>query len=53
MSKITDIFGAVGSWNDIPPYQAQERGLTKAYELLSDGLLKQINLAVFFVVNEW
>lgn len=47
-----DVFGAMGSWNDSPPWYAHERGLDKEYEDLSDELLKQIRLAAMYAVNE-
>lgn len=47
-----DVFGAMGSWNDSPPYYAHEKGLDKEYETLSDELLKQIRMAVMYAVNE-
>ncbi len=43
----------MGSWNDSPPYMAQEKGLEKEYETLSDQLLKQIRSAILYSVNEW
>lgn len=48
-----DVFGAMGSWNDSPPYMAHEKGLDKEYEELSARLLKNIRLAVLYAVNEW
>ena len=48
-----DVFGAMGSWNDSPPYMAQEKGLEKEYDELSARLLKNIRLAVLYAVNEW
>lgn len=48
-----DLFGAMGSWNDSPPFMAHEKGLDKEYEELSARLLKNIRLAVFYAVNEW
>lgn len=47
-----DLFGAMGSWNDSPPYMAHEKGLDKEYDELSARLLKNIRLAVLFAVNE-
>ena len=52
-SDKADVFGAMGSWNDSPPYMAHEKGLDKEYEELSARLLKNIRLAVFYAVNEW
>jgi len=46
-----DVFGAMGSWNDSPPYMAHEKGLDKEYDLLSGELLKQIRLAILFAIN--
>lgn len=48
-----DVFGAMGSWNDSPPFMAHEKGLDKEYEELSARLLKNIRLAVFYAINEW
>ena len=48
-----DVFGAMGSWNDSPPYMAHEKGLDKEYERLSDELLRNIRLALLYAINEW
>ena len=48
-----DVFGAMGSWNDSPPYMAHEKGLEKEYDELSARLLKNIRLAVLYAINEW
>ena len=48
-----DVFGAMGSWNDGPPYMAHEKGLDAEYDQLSAELLKNIRLAVLYAVNEW
>lgn len=48
-----DVFGAMGSWNDYPPYMAHEKGLDNEYDELSARLLKNIRLAVLYAVNEW
>ena len=48
-----DVFGAMGSWNDSPPYMAHEKGLDKEYETLSAELLKNVRLAILYAVNEW
>ncbi|MBD5129014.1 MAG: hypothetical protein HDT43_03690 [Ruminococcaceae bacterium] len=48
-----DVFGAMGSWNDSPPYMAHEKGLDEEYWELSARLLKNIRLAVFYAINEW
>ncbi len=52
-ASYADVFGAMGSWNDSPPYSAHEKGSDQEYETLSKELLKQIRLAVLFAVNEW
>ena len=48
-----DVFGAMGSWNDSPPFAAHEKGLDAEYDRLSDALLKNIRLAAMYAVNEW
>ena len=48
-----DVFGAMGSWNDSPPYDAEEKGLGQKYNDLSAELLRQIRLAILYSVNEW
>lgn len=52
-ASIADVFGAMGSWNDSPPYLAHEKGLDKEYETLSADLLKNIRLAILYAINEW
>jgi hypothetical protein len=52
-ASTADVFGAMGSWNDSPPYMAHEKGMDKEYELLSSELLKQVRLATLFTINEW
>lgn len=52
-ASLADVFGAMGSWNDSPPYMAHEKGLDKEYEQLSNELLKNIRLALLYAVNEW
>ncbi len=52
-ASIADVFGAMGSWNDSPPYMAHKKGLDKEYETLSADLLKNIRLAILYAVNEW
>lgn len=47
-----DVFGAMGSWNDSPPYYAHEKGLEKEYDALSDALLKQLRKNLMFITNE-
>jgi len=52
-ASTADVFGAMGSWSDSPPYMAHEKGLDKEYESLSEELLKQVRRAVLFSINEW
>ena len=46
-----DVFGAMGSWNDSPPYEAQKKGLKDEYDRLSDALLKYNRLNMLYAVN--
>ena len=46
-ASTADVFGAMGPWNDSPPYMAHEKGLEKEYESLSDELLKQVRLQLY------
>ena len=46
-----DVFGAMGSWNDSPPYEAQEKGLKDEYDRLSDALLRLIRVNLMYAVN--
>ncbi len=52
-ASTADVFGAMGSWNDSPPYMAHEKGMDKEYEFLSSELLKQVRLATLYAINEW
>lgn len=52
-AEISDVFGAMGSWNDSPPYMAKEKSLEKEYGVFSAELLKQMRTAVLYSVNEW
>lgn len=52
-ADMADVFGAMGSWNDSPPYLAHEKSLDKEYDELSARLLKNIRLAVLYAINEW
>lgn len=52
-ASCADVFGAMGSWNDSPPYMAHQKGLDEEYENLSNELLKNIRLAILYAVNEW
>jgi len=46
-----DVFGAMGSWNDAPPYEAEKKGLKDEYDRLSDALLRQIRINLMYAVN--
>ncbi len=46
-----DVFGAMGSWNDSPPYYAHEKGMDKEYEEYSAELIKQIRLNLLYIIN--
>ncbi len=48
-----DVFGAMGSWNDSPPYSAHEKGLSDDYKRLSDELFIQIQRALLYAMNEF
>ena len=52
-ASAADVFGAMGSWNDSPPYMATEKNLYDEYDELSDELLKQLRLAILYAINEW
>ena len=52
-ASTADVFGAMGSWNDSPPYLAHKKGLGAEYEELSDELLKQTRSAFLYSINEW
>ena len=52
-ASTADVFGAMGSWNDSPPYMAHEKGMEKEYEFLSSELLKEVRLATLYAINEW
>lgn len=47
-----DVFGAMGSWTDSPPFYAHQKGLEREYNELSDRLLTQLRLNLMYVVNE-
>lgn len=51
-ADISDVFGAMGSWNDDPAGKAAEMGLSEDYEKLSAALLAQNRLALMYAVNE-
>ncbi|MBE6974133.1 MAG: hypothetical protein E7436_01390 [Ruminococcaceae bacterium] len=47
-----DVFGAMGSWNDSPPYSAHKKGMDKEYNELSNKLLVQLRYNLMYVANE-
>lgn len=47
-----DVFGAMGSWNDGPLCCAEEMGLKRQYDELSDELLWQLRSQLMHAVNE-
>ena len=49
--SLADVFGAMGSWNDSPPFEAKRIGRKEAYERLSDALLKGIRTNLMYAVN--
>jgi hypothetical protein len=52
-ANVANVFGAMGSWNDSPPYMAHKKGLDKEYETLSAELSRQIRLTILYAINEW
>ena len=46
-----DVFGAMGSWNDCPPYESRAIGREEDYERLSAELLHQIRVNLMYAVN--
>ena len=48
----SDVFGAMGSWNDSPQVVAREMGLEKEYHELSERLLYQVRYHLMYVSNE-
>ncbi|NVF12320.1 hypothetical protein HV819_10165 [Anaerococcus sp. AGMB00486] len=49
----SDVFGAMGSWNDEPYGMAAEKGLLKEYERLSKALVRENRLAAMYCINNW
>ncbi|MDL2250794.1 hypothetical protein LJC51_09090 [Lachnospiraceae bacterium OttesenSCG-928-J05] len=47
------VFGAMGSWNDSPPYMAKDKGLSEEYDMLTSKLYGYIIEALIFSVNIW
>lgn len=52
-ASVSDVFGAMGSWNDSPACMAYDKGLYEEYEILSSELLKNVRLAILYAINEW
>ena len=50
-ADISDVFGAMGSWNDTPFVTARDKGLENEYHKLSEALLAQNRLALMYAVN--
>lgn len=50
-ASAADVFGAMGSWNDSPPYMAEEKGLGAEYDRLSAALLSNLRRAAQYAVN--
>ncbi len=46
-----DVFGAMGSWNDSPPYESRAIGREEDYERHSAELLHQIRVNLMYAVN--
>ena len=51
-ADISDVFGAMGSWNDTPGVVAHNMGLTEEYSKLSQELYAQNRLALMYAINE-
>ena len=51
-ADISDVFGAMGSWNDEPFRKALDKELTDDYHKLSETLLGHNRLALMYLVNE-
>ncbi len=51
-ADISDVFGAMGSWNDEPFSKSLEKELTDDYHMLSEALLAHNRLALMYLVNE-
>ena len=50
--ETADVFGAMGSWNDSPPCYAEQMGLEKEYNDLSDRLFNQLRYHLMYVTNQ-
>lgn len=49
---LADLFGAMGSWNDSPKWNAENNGRLAEYHAYSAVLLKQLRLNLLYVINE-
>jgi len=50
-ASITDVFGAMGSWNDSPTCMAHEKGMDIEYEFFSGELIKQVRLVPIIAIK--
>lgn len=50
-ADVSDVFGAMGSWNDAPAVIARDKGLEKDYLTLSERLMCAGRLMVMYAVN--
>lgn len=50
-ADISDVFGAMGSWNDSPAAVAHQMNVLQDYHKLSDNLLAQNRYALMYAVN--
>ncbi|OWA37963.1 hypothetical protein B9G55_06375 [Saccharibacillus sp. O16] len=46
------VFGGMGSWNDVPPYSAHEKGKDQEFASCSDELYAAMQEALEAAVNE-
>ncbi len=51
-ADISDVFGAMGSWNDSPGMVAHNMNMTEEYSRISQELYAQNRLALMYAVNE-
>ena len=51
-ADISDVFGAMGSWNDSPAAKAAEMGISDEYEMVSKELIAHNRLALMYAINE-
>lgn len=48
-----EVFGGMGSWNDLPAGMAGEKSREADYNELSDRLYKEVMRSVMYAMNEW